>query len=56
MAKAKDEVRARYPDAMVVRATFGLVVVVEDGSRHLGDGRNYWEEEAWIEAAESLGR
>ena len=54
MAIAKDEVRRIYPDARVARSTFGLAVYAKDDTVTLGDGRAYFEEEAWISAAYSL--
>lgn len=54
---AKDQVLAKYDQAEVTRGTFGLVVVTDDThAKKLGDGRAYWEEEAWISAAEELGK
>ena len=54
---AKDLVREKYDQAEVVRSTFGVVVVTDDThAKKLGDGRAYWEEEAWISAAEELGK
>lgn len=52
---AQSLVLAKHPQAEVVRSTFGLVVVTDD-THHtkLGSGRAYWEEEAWISAAEEL--
>jgi hypothetical protein len=48
---AKAEVLERYPGARVVRGVFGLVVETdEDGGRPLGEGRAYFEEEAWLSA------
>jgi len=55
MTSAKAVVREKYPQAEVVRSTFGLIVFTDDThSQSLGDGRAHWEEEAWISAAESL--
>ena len=51
MASAQREVTAAFPEARVVRGTFGMVVVNEADGIKLGEGRSYYEEEAWIEAA-----
>jgi hypothetical protein len=56
MANAEQEVKKKYPNARVVRGPFGLVVVTDDEqSTRLGDARAYWDEEAWINAAEAEG-
>ncbi len=51
MANAQAEVRAIYPSARAARGMFGMVVVDEATGAKIGDGRCYYEEEAWIEAA-----
>ena len=48
-------VTAIYRGARVVRGTFGLVVQLEDGTTR-GDGRAYWEEEAWVSAADEVSK
>jgi hypothetical protein len=54
---AQDLVKEKYPQAEVVRSTFGLIVYTDDTHhKSLGDGRAYWEEEAWISAAETMGK
>jgi hypothetical protein len=54
-ANAQEEVKKRYPRAMVVRGKFGkLVVTDEDHTGRLGNGRAYWDEEAWISAVEEM--
>ena len=56
LQRAKEAVLRKYPQAEVCRSTFGLVVRTDDTQgRMLGDGRAYWEEEAWIAAAEEEG-
>lgn len=56
MSSAKAEVLSRFPQARVVRGVFGLVVVttLDEDQLALGDGRAYYEEEAWLSAAEEL--
>jgi hypothetical protein len=54
---AQEIVKERYPQAEVVRSQFGLIVYTDDTQhKSLGDGRAYWEEEAWISAAEAMGK
>ena len=53
---AQEWVKKTHPTARVVRSTFGLVVEVEETGKTMGDGRAYWEEEAWISAAEEEGQ
>lgn len=52
MTSAKQQVLARFPGARVVRGIFGLIVITSDHEdrTHLGDGRAYYEEEAWVSA------
>lgn len=55
LPNAKRFVREKYPQAEAVRSTFGLIIYTDDTHSHpLGDGRAYWEEEAWIGAAETI--
>lgn len=55
MANAKAVVREKHPQAEVVRSTFGHIVYADDTHSHpLSDGRAYWEEEAWVDAANGL--
>lgn len=55
MASAESEVKAVYPGARVVRTTFGLAIAIDEESGiRLGEGRAYYEEAAWLEAAGEL--
>lgn len=52
--KAESEVKMVHPDAYVCRDTFGMVVMAGPDGPKLGEGRCYYEEEAWLEAAQNL--
>ncbi len=52
VAKAEDEVKRVYPKARVVRGTFGLVVLADETGTRLGEGRAFYEEEAWLSAVD----
>ena len=54
MANAQEEVCKKHPDARVVRGVFGKVVTIGNEGETLGDGRAYWDEEAWISAVEEM--
>lgn|GEM_PF-6912512 len=52
---AQEFVRRKYPHAEVVRSTFGWVVYTDSThTKALGSSRAYWEEEAWVSAANEV--
>jgi hypothetical protein len=57
MSNAREEIIKVHPSARIVRGTFGKTVATdEDGTETLGDGRAYWDEEAWISAIDEMER
>lgn len=49
---AQAEVRKLFLEAKVARSSFGMIVVTADDGISLGDGRAYYEEQAWLRALE----
>jgi hypothetical protein len=56
MPNAQSEVKAVYPHAVVERGILGLVVLEHHDGPPLSEGLAYWEEEAWMEAADEVFR
>ena len=56
MDSARKWVMARYPEACVVRSMFGLIVMTDQGvaPKKLGEGRAFFEEEAWLSAWDDI--